>query len=106
MINLTDSAINALKAAISSIAQPASGLRIMVEGGGCQEFTYKMGLAHEPTSDETVFEQGGIRVFVDNESGVHLNGTTIDFVVSLQGSGFRFENPNAKSSCSCGKSFS
>ncbi|MGY4282094.1 iron-sulfur cluster assembly protein [Bradyrhizobium sp. LM2.7] len=106
MINLTDSAINALKAAISSTAQPASGLRVMVEGGGCQGFTYKMGLAHEPVSDEPVFEQDGIKVFVDNASRAHLNGTTIDFVVSLEGSGFRFDNPNAKSSCSCGKSFS
>lgn len=65
-----------------------------------------MGLAHEPSSDETVFEQGGIKVFVDNASRAHLNGTTIDFVVSLEGSGFRFDNPNAKSICSCGKSFS
>ncbi|MBM7487654.1 MULTISPECIES: iron-sulfur cluster assembly accessory protein [Bradyrhizobium] len=106
MIHLTDSAIKALKAAISSTAQPTNGLRIMIEGGGCQGFTYKMGLAHEPSSDETVFEQGGIKVFVDNASREHLNGTTIDFVVSLEGSGFRFDNPNAKSSCSCGKSFS
>src|SRR5205085_3765354 len=73
MINLTDSAINALKAAISSTAQPASGLRVMVEGGGCQGFTYKMGLAHEPVSDEPVFEQEGIKVFVDNASRAHHN---------------------------------
>ncbi|TYO65399.1 iron-sulfur cluster assembly accessory protein [Bradyrhizobium hipponense] len=104
MINLTDSAISVLKAAIASTTQAASGLRITVEGGGCQGFTYKMDLAHEPSSEETVFEQGGVKVFVDNASRAHLSGTTIDFVVSLEGSGFRFDNPNAKSSCSCGKS--
>ncbi|MET4323213.1 iron-sulfur cluster assembly protein [Bradyrhizobium sp. JR4.1] len=106
MIHLTDSAINVLKAAIASTTQAASGLRIMVEGGGCQGFTYKMDLAHEPSSDETVIEQGGVKLFVNNASQAYLNGTTIDFMVSLEGSGFRFDNPNANSSCSCGKSFS
>ncbi|MET4323207.1 iron-sulfur cluster assembly protein [Bradyrhizobium sp. JR4.1] len=106
MINLTDSAISVLKAAIISTTQAASGLRIMVEGGGCQGFTYKMDLAHEPSSDETVIEQGGVKLFVNNASQAYLNGTTIDFVVSLEGSGFRFDNPNVNSSCSCGKSFS
>ncbi|WP_027515610.1 iron-sulfur cluster assembly accessory protein [Bradyrhizobium sp. WSM1417] len=106
MIHLTDSAISVLKAAIASTTQAASGLRIMVEGGGCQGFTYKMDLAHEPSSDETVIEQGGVKLFVNNASQAYLNGTTIDFVVSLEGSGFRFDNPNANSSCSCGKSFS
>ncbi|MET4121928.1 iron-sulfur cluster assembly protein [Bradyrhizobium sp. JR1.5] len=104
MINLTDNAVNALKAAISSTAQPASGLRIMVEGGRCEGFTYKMDLAPGPSSDDAVIEQGGIKVFVEGASQAHLNGTTIDFVVSPDGSGFRFDNPNAKSSCSCDKS--
>jgi len=106
MINLTDSAVNAVKTAISSAAQPAGGLRIMVETGGCAGFKYMMGLAEEAKPDDTVIERGGVKVFVDNKSHEHLNGTTIDFVVALEGSGFTFDNPNAKSSCSCGKSFS
>ncbi|MCP3397016.1 MULTISPECIES: iron-sulfur cluster assembly accessory protein [unclassified Bradyrhizobium] len=106
MIELTKSAENALKSAISTAAKPMTGLRIMVEAGGCSGFKYTMGLADEPKPDETVIERGGIKLFVDNNSQEHLAGTTIDFVVALEGSGFTFSNPNAKSSCSCGKSFS
>ncbi|WP_027584129.1 iron-sulfur cluster assembly accessory protein [Bradyrhizobium sp. Ai1a-2] len=105
MINLTDSAVNAVKSAISTSAKPTSGLRIMVEVGGCAGFKYMMGLADEPKPDDTVIERDGVKMFVDNKSHEHLAGTTIDFVVALEGSGFTFDNPNAKSSCSCGKSF-
>ncbi|MGL3104311.1 HesB/IscA family protein [Bradyrhizobium sp. BR 1432] len=106
MINLTESAQNALKSAISAAAQPVSGLRIMVEGGGCAGFKYTMGLAAAPKPDDTVIERGGIKLFIDNDSHEHLAGTTIDFVVAFDSSGFTFDNPNAKSNCSCGKSFS
>ncbi|MGV7219109.1 HesB/IscA family protein [Bradyrhizobium sp. UFLA05-112] len=106
MINLTKSAENAMKSAISGGAQGTRGVRIMVEEGGCAGFKYTMGLADEPKPDETVIERGGIKVFVDNNSHEHLAGTTIDFVAALEGSGFTFDNPNANSSCSCGKSFS
>lgn len=106
MINLTDSAVDAVKTAIASAAEPASGLRIMVEAGGCAGFKYMMGLADDAKPDDTVIERGGVKVFVDGKSHEYLNGTTIDFVVALEGSGFTFDNPNAKSSCSCGKSFS
>ncbi|WOH64101.1 iron-sulfur cluster assembly accessory protein [Bradyrhizobium sp. BWA-3-5] len=105
MINLTKSAVNAVKGAISTSAQPASGLRIMIEAGGCAGFKYMMGLVDEPKLDDTVIERDGVKLFVDNKSYAHLAGTTIDFVVALEGSGFTFDNPNAKSSCSCGKSF-
>ncbi|MCK1636779.1 MULTISPECIES: iron-sulfur cluster assembly accessory protein [unclassified Bradyrhizobium] len=105
MINLTNSAVNAVKGAISTSPQPASGLRITVEAGGCAGFKYMMGLADEPKPDDTVIEHDGVKLFVDNKSHEHLAGTTIDFVVALEGSGFRFDNPNARSSCSCGKSF-
>ncbi|MCP3380524.1 iron-sulfur cluster assembly accessory protein [Bradyrhizobium sp. CCGUVB4N] len=105
MISLTKSAENAVKSAISASAQPAKGLRIMVEGGGCAGLKYAMGLADEPKPNETVIERGGIKVFVDKNCHPHLAGTTIDFVVALEGSGFTFDNPNAKSGCSCGKSF-
>lgn len=106
MINLTETAQNAVKSAISTAAQPVSGLRIIVEGGGCAGFKYSMGLAEAPKPDDTVIERGGIKLFIDNDSREHLAGTTIDFVMSLESSGFTFDNPNAKSNCSCGKSFS
>ncbi|MGY3443092.1 HesB/IscA family protein [Bradyrhizobium sp. USDA 4473] len=106
MINLTDSAVIAVKSAISSSTQPASGLRIMVEAGGCNGFKYMMGLTEEPKPDDKVIECDGLKVFVDSKSHEHLVGTTIDFVMALESPGFTFHNPNATSSCSCGKSFS
>ncbi|WP_027534882.1 iron-sulfur cluster assembly accessory protein [Bradyrhizobium sp. WSM3983] len=104
MINLTDNALNAVRGVISTSG--ASGLRITVESGGCAGFKYIMGLANETKSDDTVIERDGIKLFVDNDSHKYLAGTTIDFVLAQEGSGFTFDNPNAKASCSCGKSFS
>lgn len=105
MINLTDSALNAVRTAIEGAADPVGGLRIMVEAGGCAGYKYLMGLVGEPGPDDTVVEREGVKVFVDMNSHELLAGTTIDFVVALEGSGFTFDNPNATSSCSCGKSF-
>ncbi|WP_025038639.1 HesB/IscA family protein [Bradyrhizobium sp. DOA9] len=105
MINLTDSTVKAVKAAISAAPQPASGLRVSVEAGGCAGFKYMMGLAAEHNPGDTVVERSGVKIFVDSESQEHLNGTTIDLVLTPDGSGFTFDNPNAKSRCSCGSSF-
>lgn len=105
MINLTNSAVNAVRSAISGASEPVGGLRIMVEAGGCAGYKYMMGLVNEGEPGDTVIEQDGVKVFVDTKSHELLSGTTIDFVVALEGSGFTFDNPNAKSSCSCGKSF-
>jgi iron-sulfur cluster assembly accessory protein len=105
MINLTNSAISAVRSAISGAAGPVGGLRIQVESGGCAGQKYMMGLVDEAQPDDTVIERDGVKVFVDMKSHELLAGTTIDFVVALEGSGFTFDNPNAKSSCSCGKSF-
>jgi len=105
MIELTDNAVNAVRSAMSGAAESVGGLRIMVEAGGCAGFKYTMGLVREAEPDDAVIERDGVKVFVDNRSRELLAGTTIDFVVALQGSGFTFDNPNAQSSCSCGKSF-
>ncbi|TDU01264.1 MULTISPECIES: HesB/IscA family protein [Azorhizobium] len=105
MINLTDSALNAVRTAIGSAGGPVGGLRIQVEAGGCAGYKYQMGLVVDAEPDDTVIEREGVRVFVDNKSHEYLAGTTIDFVVALEGSGFTFDNPNANNSCSCGKSF-
>jgi iron-sulfur cluster assembly accessory protein len=105
MINLTDSALNAVRSAISTAAEPVDGLRIMVEAGGCAGLKYNMGLVKEVDPDDTVIERDGVKVYVDMKSHEFLAGTTVDFVVALEGSGFTFDNPNAKSSCGCGKSF-
>ena len=105
MINLTDSALNAVRSAIADAAGPVGGLRIKVEAGGCAGHKYLMGLVNEAEPDDTVVERDGVKVFVDMNSHDLLAGTTIDFVVALEGAGFTFENPNANSSCACGKSF-
>jgi iron-sulfur cluster assembly protein len=105
IIHLTDSALNAVRNAISAATKPVDGLRIMVEAGGCAGLKYNLGLVDEIDPDDTVIERDGVRVFVDMKSHEFLVGTTIDFVVALEGSGFTFENPNAKASCGCGKSF-
>jgi iron-sulfur cluster assembly protein len=105
MINLTDSALSAVRNAISTADKPVNGLRIMVEAGGCAGLKYNMGLVNDAEPDDTVIEQDGVKIMIDDKSREYLEGTTIDFVVALEGSGFTFENPNAKSSCGCGKSF-
>ena len=105
MIQVTDSAAHAVRNAIAGAKAPADGLRIMVEAGGCAGLKYMMGLANEAKDEDTIVEKNGVKLYVDPKSHEHLVGVTIDFVMALEGSGFTFDNPNAKSSCSCGKSF-
>jgi iron-sulfur cluster assembly accessory protein len=67
---------------------------------------YTMDFTKSPDNDDFVFESHGVRIFIDKESSKHLAGVSIDYVETIQSSGFKFENPNAKASCGCGKSFS
>lgn len=105
MIQLTENAVTAVRTAIERSPKPATGLRIMVESGGCAGYKYLMGLENETREGDTVIEQGGVTLFVDDQSQPHVSGMTVDFVSTLESSGFVFDNPNAQSSCSCGKSF-
>lgn len=105
MIVLTDSAIEAVKTAIAKAEDLPAGLRIQVEAGGCAGYKYLMGLVREPNEDDAIVHFSEVQVFIDEASQPLLSGTTVDFVVALEGSGFTFENPNASNSCSCGKSF-
>ena len=113
MIHLTDSAVAAIKTAISRACEnagpdgrSAEGLRIMVETGGCAGFKYMMGLEAETRDGDELVHQDGVTLFIDPDSQPHLAGMTVDFVAGLESSGFVFDNPNATSKCSCGKSFS
>ena len=106
MIQLTDSAVAAVKTALSRAKEPAEGLRIMVETGGCAGFKYLMGLESRSRDGDIVIDQAGVKLFVDAASQNHVTGMTVDFVTGLESSGFVFDNPNATSKCSCGKSFS
>jgi len=103
---MTPNAISAVDKFIKGSATPVAGLRIAISGGGCSGFQYGMSLEEAKSEDDTVLEYGAIKVLVDPLSAPLLEGVTVDFVDSLNGSGFKFENPNASSSCACGSSFS
>ena len=105
MIVLTQSAVDAVRTAISKAEAQSAGLRIQVDAGGCAGYKYQMGLVGTPDPEDAVVTTNGVSVFVDPVSQPLIAGTTIDFVVALEGSGFTFDNPNATNSCSCGKSF-
>ena len=81
------------------------GLRIEVVPGGCSGYMYNFMIDKEPTFEDTVIEEKGVKVFIDPESMEMLRGSTIDYIDSLQGAGFKVENPNSGGSCGCGKSF-
>jgi iron-sulfur cluster assembly protein len=104
MLTLTPTAIQKVKTILAERGEDA-GLRIAVIGGGCSGFQYQMTLDKEANADDQVVELDGLRVFIDARSLLYLNGTRVDYVESLTGSGFKFENPNAKGSCGCGESF-
>ena len=106
MISLTESAQQAVARFIEGAEEPVTGLRISVTGGGCSGMQYAMALEAAAKDDDTVVECGEVKVFVDPLSAPMLSGVTVDFLDSMEGSGFRFENPNAATSCGCGKSFS
>jgi len=86
-------------------AGEAEVLRIAIQGGGCGGFEYALGFDRGATSDDAEYEYHGVKVVVDPASARYLKGATIDFVESLQESGFKIDNPNASGSCGCGHSF-
>lgn len=105
MLQLTESAQSALTQVIEGADKPIAGLRIEVSSGGCSGFQYALSLEESAPDGDVVVEAGGLNVFVHPDSVAMLDGVTIDFTESVEGAGFVFDNPNAKSSCGCGKSF-
>jgi iron-sulfur cluster assembly protein/iron-sulfur cluster insertion protein len=87
----------------SDAASPGK-LRLFVENGGCSGMQYGMSF-DEPKPDDASFESEGVAIVVDPKSLTHLDGTTVDFDDGLHGKGFEIKNPNAHSTCGCGKSF-
>jgi iron-sulfur cluster assembly accessory protein len=81
------------------------GMRVAVMGGGCSGFQYALDFDKEPRETDQVLDYDGLRVFVDPVSARYLRGTVIDYVLGMQGAGFKFNNPNAVGSCGCGSSF-
>jgi iron-sulfur cluster assembly accessory protein len=105
MLTLTDKAQGKVKEILDSQPEPFAGLRVQVVGGGCSGFQYHMGFEKQENSGDEVLDLGGFKVFVDRGSSMYLDGTEIDWVEALTGSGFKFNNPNVKSTCGCGESF-
>lgn len=81
------------------------GLRIGVVGGGCSGFQYALDFEKEARDGDAIWETGGMTIYVDAVSARYLLGTTVDYVMGMQGAGFKFNNPKAVGSCGCGSSF-
>jgi iron-sulfur cluster assembly protein len=105
-IFITARALEAMRAVLKSEGEAEEGLRVSVVGGGCSGYQYNLDFEKEERPDDTVMEFDGLKVLVDSVSVDYLKGTIVDYVSSLQGQGFKFENPNAKRTCGCGASFS
>ncbi len=104
-IQVTDKAIAAIRTAAGKRPQLPKGLRVGIRGGGCTGFSYLFEWSDgAPRDKDKVFEKDGIRLYVDPKSFVYLDGTELDFVTSMMGHGFKFNNPNVKGTCGCGES--
>lgn len=105
MLTLTDAASRKLSEIVAGQTEPVVGLRVFVQKGGCSGYSYGMALAGQVEDGDWVGEFGGVKVLVDPQSAPVLSGIRIDYVETLQGSGFSIQNPNAVRSCGCGSSF-
>ena len=105
MLSLTDVAATKVAEFLDKHERPNALLRVRVVGGGCSGFQYQLALDEESRDGDRIIEQNGVRMLVDERSLPYLDGTQIDYVEDLMGAGFRFNNPNAVSSCGCGESF-
>jgi len=105
-INMTPTAVAKVKEIMAQQNPVPAGLRVGVVGGGCSGFSYSMSFENGAGMMDKVINVDGLQVYVDATSMMYLNGVTVDYVETLEGAGFKFENPNVKSTCGCGSSFS
>jgi iron-sulfur cluster insertion protein len=105
MLTITDAAATKIQYFLSEDSD-AKGLRVYVKGGGCHGYSYGMALEHTIEEDDTVITMNGVKVIVDPQSAPLLQGSEVDYTDTLQGSGFAIKNPQAKTTCGCGSSFS
>ena len=106
MVQLTEKAVEKVQEILSSQEPKPAGLRIAVVGGGCSGFSYSMAFENSPNMLDKTYNYEGLKVFIDQASLLYLEGAEVDYVETLEGSGFKFNNPNVKSTCGCGSSFS
>ena len=105
-ITITENAANHVKSFTTVAGKQAPVLKVSVKGGGCSGLTYMLDIADTPGENDKIIEEHGVTVCVDKKSYVFLAGTILDYSGGLNGKGFVFQNPNAKTSCGCGTSFS
>lgn len=105
-VNFTPNAITKVKEIMAQQNPVPAGLRVGVVGGGCSGFSYSMSFENGAGMMDKTFDFDGLKVFVDATSVMYLKGAVVDYVETLEGAGFKFENPNVKSTCGCGSSFS
>jgi iron-sulfur cluster assembly accessory protein len=105
-VSLSPTAIAKVREIMTTQDPVPAGLRIGVVGGGCSGFQYSMSFENQSGMMDKIFTFDGLKVFVDATSLMYLNGCVVDYVETLEAAGFKFENPNVKSTCGCGSSFS
>ncbi len=107
MINVTDSAVQAIRDCIAAENKSIADayLRVAVKGGGCSGLMYQLSIDTSAVDSDLVIASGDVRIVVDRKSKLFLTGLTLDYTTGLNGKGFVFSNPNAKATCGCGESF-
>jgi iron-sulfur cluster assembly accessory protein len=106
MIQLTDTASSKVKEIMTQQNPAPAVLRVAVVGGGCSGFSYHMAFDNQENPTDNVYQFDGLKVVVDQMSEMYLDGIQIDYIETVEGAGFKFNNPNVKSTCGCGSSFS
>ena len=102
----TEAAANKVKALVAEEKNPNLKLRVSIDGGGCSGFQYGFSFDENVSDDDTIIEKNGATMLVDVSSMQYLNGSEVDYLEGLEGARFVVNNPNAKSTCGCGSSFS
>ena len=103
-ITLTEKAAGKVKALLEKENKKEYGLRVGITSGGCSGYMYEIGLEKEPKEDDVVIEDKGVKVFMNPQSIVFMKGSIVDYIETLQNSGFKVNNPNVKTTCGCGHS--
>ena len=107
-VSLTSEAATQVRSfmAAEHLSEEAAGLRVSVMPGGCAGFKYGLNIEEKPLEDDIIVESDGLKLFVDAFTAQYLEGTQIDYVSNVNGSGFTFDNPSSSGGCGCGSSFS
>ncbi len=104
-VNFSSAAIAKVKEIMAQQNPVPAGLRVGVVGGGCSGFSYSMSFENSAGMMDKTFDFDGLKVYVDATSLMYLKGVNVDYIETLEGAGFKFDNPNVKSTCGCGSSF-